>query len=93
MAAQTDCRVLFLKSKIDGKEPLLTPEKYNRAVAYIRCDYSKASAVLGYRTSPLSVMIKDSLTWLKERKPSVRHPMGHEDHPIHRCGRICRGSR
>jgi len=57
--------VLFLKSKIDGKEPILTPEKYNRAVAYIRCDYSKASAVLGYRTSPLSVMLKDSFTWLK----------------------------
>jgi len=57
--------VLFLKSKIDGKEPLLTPEKYTRAVAYIHCDYSKASAVLGYRTSPLSVMIKDSFTWLK----------------------------
>jgi nucleoside-diphosphate-sugar epimerase len=58
--------VLYLKSKIDGREPMLTPEKYNRAVAHICCDYSKASAVLGYRTSPLSVMIKDSVTWLKE---------------------------
>lgn len=57
--------VLFLKSKIDGQEPMLTPEKYNRAVAYIRCDYSKASAELGYRTSPLSVMLKDTFTWLK----------------------------
>lgn len=57
--------VFFLKSKIDGKEPMLTPEKYSRAVAYIRCDYSKASAVLDYRTSPLHVMISDTLTWLK----------------------------
>lgn len=58
--------VLCLKSKIDGKEPLLTPEKYNRAVAHICCDYSKASAVLGYRTSPLGLMIKDSFAWLRE---------------------------
>jgi dihydroflavonol-4-reductase len=57
--------VLFLKSKIDGREPLLTPEKYNRAVAHIHCDFSKATAVLEFRTSPLSVMIKDALTWLK----------------------------
>ena len=57
--------LLFLKSKLDGQEPMLTPEKYNRAVAYIRCDYSKASAVLGYRTSPLSVMLNDSFLWLK----------------------------
>ncbi len=57
--------VLFLKSKIDGKEPMLTPEKYNRAVAHTHCDYSKAAAVLGYRTSPLSVMIKDLFAWLE----------------------------
>jgi len=57
--------IFFLKSKIDGKEPVLTPEKYSRAVAYIRCDYSKATAVLGYQTSPLNVMIRDSFTWLK----------------------------
>ncbi len=57
--------VFFLKSKIDGKEPVLTPEKYNRAVSHIRCDYSKATDVLGYHTSPLSVMIKDSVAWLQ----------------------------
>ncbi len=56
----------FLKSKIDGKEPLLTPEKLSRAVAFIRCDDSKARAVLGYRTSPLSDMIGDLFTWLKK---------------------------
>ena len=61
--------VLFLKSKIDGKEPMLTPEKYNRAVARIHCDYSKASAVLGYRTSPLHVMIKDLFAWLENENP------------------------
>jgi dihydroflavonol-4-reductase len=57
--------VLFLKSKIDGKEPMLTPEKYNRAVSRIHCDYSKASAQLGYRTSPLRVMIEDLFAWLE----------------------------
>ena len=59
--------ILFLKSKIDGREPLLTPEKYSRAVAHIHCDFSKATAVLGFRTSLLSVMIKDALTWLKNQ--------------------------
>ncbi|MBN2006686.1 MAG: NAD-dependent epimerase/dehydratase family protein [Anaerolineae bacterium] len=57
--------VFFLKSLVDGKEPMLTPEKYNRAVSYIRCDYSKATSVLGYRTSPLRVMIADSVAWLQ----------------------------
>jgi nucleoside-diphosphate-sugar epimerase len=57
--------VLFLKSKIDGKEPMLTPEKYNRAVSRIHCDYSTASAQLGYLTSPLRVMIEDLFAWLE----------------------------
>jgi nucleoside-diphosphate-sugar epimerase len=57
--------VLFLKSKIDGKEPMLTKEKYNRAVGYIRCNYDKAVKTLDYKTSSLSAMIKDSYDWLK----------------------------
>jgi nucleoside-diphosphate-sugar epimerase len=57
--------VLFLKSKIDGKEPMLTNEKYNRAVGYIRCNYNKAVKTLDYKTSSLSEMIRDSYNWLK----------------------------
>lgn len=56
---------LAVKSAIDGKEPILTPEKYNRAVAYIACDYRKAVATLGYASSPLELMIKDTLAWLE----------------------------
>jgi nucleoside-diphosphate-sugar epimerase len=57
--------VLFLKAKIDGKEPMLTKEKYYRAVGYIRCNYDKAVKTLDYQTSSLSAMIKDSYDWLK----------------------------
>jgi nucleoside-diphosphate-sugar epimerase len=59
---------LGVKSMIDGKEPILTPEKYNRAVAYIRCDYNKARTVLGYRSSPLAQMIRDTLAWLESEE-------------------------
>jgi dihydroflavonol-4-reductase len=58
--------LLSFQSKMDGQEPILTPEKYNRAVAYIACDYRKAAASLGYHTSPLSDMIRDALNWLKK---------------------------
>jgi nucleoside-diphosphate-sugar epimerase len=77
--------VLFLKSKLDGREPVLTPEKYSRAVADIGCDFRKAVAVLGYRTSPLSVMIADSLAWLKNE--NLLNAAGYvevADEPLHR---------
>jgi dihydroflavonol-4-reductase len=57
--------ILAVKSAFDGKEPLLTEEKYKRAVGYIRCDFNKAKRTLGYRTTSLDVMIKDSYGWLK----------------------------
>ncbi|MGO8988070.1 MAG: NAD-dependent epimerase/dehydratase family protein [bacterium] len=53
-----------LKSFIDGKEPLLTPEKYNRAVASIRCDFRKAREELGYSAAPISEIIRDTYEWL-----------------------------
>lgn len=58
--------VLFLKSKIDGREPMLTPEKYSRAASHIYCDFAKATAQLGYRTTPLQVMVEDTVSWLKK---------------------------
>lgn len=57
---------LSLKSALDGKEPLLTQEKYNRAVGDIRCNYEKAVRTLDYRTSPLSTMVSDTYTWLEQ---------------------------
>jgi nucleoside-diphosphate-sugar epimerase len=58
--------LLGLKSKIDGKEPALTPAKYKRAIGSIICDYNKATQVLNYKTSSLSKMVKDSCDWLRK---------------------------
>ena len=57
--------LLMLKSKFDGKEPLITPEKYTRLTGTVSCDYSKAIRDLGYRTSSIQAMITDSYNWLK----------------------------
>jgi dihydroflavonol-4-reductase len=57
--------LLSAKSMLDGKEPMLTPEKYRRAVGCITCNYRKAEQVLEYKTSSLETMIKDSYAWLK----------------------------
>lgn len=54
-----------LKSKIDGKEPLVTPEKHKRLVGSITCNYDKAKNRLNYHTSSLSKMLLDSYVWLK----------------------------
>jgi len=56
--------LLTIKSCIDGKEPMLTPAKYKRAVGSITCDYGKAIRVLNYQTSSLHEMIQDSFQWL-----------------------------
>lgn len=58
--------ILGLKSKIDGKEPALTPAKYIRAIGSITCNYNKATEVLNYKTSSLSKMVKDSCDWLRK---------------------------
>lgn len=58
--------VLMAKSKIDGKEPLLTPAKYKRAVGSIACNYDRAMRDLHYHASPLKTMIEDSYVWLKK---------------------------
>lgn len=58
--------ILMLKSKIDGKEPALTPAKYKRVVGSITCDYDKAIRTLKYNVSPIEKMIRDSFNWLKK---------------------------
>ena len=57
--------LMAAKSFFDGKEPILTREKYNRAAAVIRCDYSKAVRELNYQTAGLQEMVGDSILWLK----------------------------
>ncbi|MEN8907214.1 MAG: NAD-dependent epimerase/dehydratase family protein [Clostridiales bacterium] len=58
--------LLFIKSKFDKKEPVLTKEKYYRAVGSILCDYSKAVNILDYTISPISEMINDAYKWLQK---------------------------
>ena len=59
------CWLSMSRSLFDGKEPMLTPEKYRRAVGTIICDCTKAVRELGYRTSPLSSMLADTIAWLR----------------------------
>ena len=59
------CGLSMIRSLFDGKEPMLTPEKYRRAVGTIICDCTKATRVLGYRTSPTSSMLADTIAWLR----------------------------
>lgn len=70
---RTAVPLLALRSLVDGKEPVLTPEKYRRAVGTILCDYRKAVRDLGYETSPLAEMIRDCCAWL-EHEDLVRRP-------------------
>jgi nucleoside-diphosphate-sugar epimerase len=49
-----------LKSKLDGKPPFLTPERYARAVGYTVCNYDKAVSELGYQTTPLREIVEDT---------------------------------
>jgi dihydroflavonol-4-reductase len=58
--------IFSLKSKIDGKEPLVTYEKYKRLVGRVACNYDKAIRTLDYHTSSISQMINDSYSWLKK---------------------------
>jgi nucleoside-diphosphate-sugar epimerase len=47
-----------LKSKVDGKPPFLTPERYARAVGHTVCKYDKAVSDLGYQTTPLREIVR-----------------------------------
>jgi dihydroflavonol-4-reductase len=57
-----------LKSRIDGKEPALTIERYRRAVGNMICDCSKARRELSYRETSLPVMVADTVAWLRAEK-------------------------
>lgn len=55
-----------LQSKLNGKEPVLTPEKYIELTVPKHVNSQKAVAELGYQMSPLEESIKDSYEWLKQ---------------------------
>jgi dihydroflavonol-4-reductase len=55
-----------LKSKVDGKEPSLTVERYKRAVAHISCNFDKAKRDLGFKVTPLRVTLEATIRWLTD---------------------------
>jgi nucleoside-diphosphate-sugar epimerase len=69
-----------LKSKVDGKEPTLTIERYKRAVAHISCNSDKAARDLGFKVTPLRVTLEATIRWLTdehllgETKPTGEGP-------------------
>jgi nucleoside-diphosphate-sugar epimerase len=71
-----------LKSKVDGKEPSLTVERYKRAVAHISCNFDKATRDLGFKVTPLRVTLQATIRWLTdehllvEKSPAGEGPRG-----------------
>lgn len=60
--------LMQVKSFFDGKEPLLTYPRYKRLTGSLLCDDSKARAELGFCTTDMETMIRDSHLWLKQEK-------------------------
>ncbi len=56
----------MLQSKLNGKEPILTYEKYLELKFPKHVSSKKAIAELDYKTSPLETSIRDSYEWLKQ---------------------------
>jgi nucleoside-diphosphate-sugar epimerase len=63
----------MVKTRLDHKPPLLTPERYARAVGAVVCNDAKAVRDLGYRRSSLRQMIEDTYRWL-EREHLLDEP-------------------
>jgi nucleoside-diphosphate-sugar epimerase len=60
--------LMQVKSFFDGKEPLLTYPRYKRLVGNLLCDDSKARRELGFCTTDMGTMIRDSHLWLQQEK-------------------------
>lgn len=56
----------MLQSKLNGKEPILTPEKVAEMTLPKRVTAKKAMAELDYQITPLEICIRDSYEWLKQ---------------------------
>jgi hypothetical protein len=61
-----------VKSKLDGKPPFLTPERYVRAVGHTVCNYDRAVSELGYQTTPLREIIEDTCKSLVSTRSESR---------------------
>lgn len=53
-------------SKVNGKEPILTPEKYIELTIPKHVNCEKAIRELDYKITPLEESIRDSYEWLKQ---------------------------
>jgi dihydroflavonol-4-reductase len=60
-------RVLDAISRVTGREPPLTPQAVSFTCHHLQVDSSKAIRELGYRTTPLDVLVRDTCAWLREQ--------------------------
>jgi dihydroflavonol-4-reductase len=57
-------RVKALLAGMTGKEPDITPESAVMIIHHIKCDSSRAQAVLNYKFTPIRPLIQDTIDWL-----------------------------
>jgi dihydroflavonol-4-reductase len=60
-------RVLDAISRVTGREPPLTPQAVSFTCHHLHVDSSKAIRELGFRTTPLEVLVRDTCDWLREQ--------------------------
>ncbi len=54
-------------SVISGNEPDLTPEGVAMITRHISCDSSKARRELGYRFTPVRLLLEDTCEWMRSK--------------------------
>jgi nucleoside-diphosphate-sugar epimerase len=52
---------------VTGKEPDITPESAAMVCWRVECDSGKAREELGYRFTPVSTLIQDTVDWMKRK--------------------------
>lgn len=62
----TAARAADAWSRLSRREPEVTPEAAAIASFSIRCESCKAVGELDYRSVPVSVMVRDTINWMKE---------------------------
>lgn len=61
-------RLVGFGASITGKEPDVTPEGATLTAHHLSVDSSKAIAELGYRETPLDVLLADTLAWMRQEQ-------------------------
>jgi dihydroflavonol-4-reductase len=60
-------RVLDAISRVTGREPPLTPQAVSFTCHHLKVDSSKAARELGYKSTPLDVLVHDTCAWLRDQ--------------------------